>query len=186
LRCVQRYRFGDGARRCGGFDSCPGLHDPLVSQIALTFANQIDCGILDNILAEALSTALAARIIQRHVAPSAITLAPSRGLSRERLQRVREYVQAHLNDRLTLTDLAAVACLSPYHFSRSFKQAVGVGPRRYVAQCRLERAKTLIRRTNQPLAWVAQETGFTDQSHLTSVFHRETGLTPGRFRAAAR
>ena len=100
------------------------------------------------------------------------------------MQRVREYVEAHLGDRLTLADLAGVACLSPYHFSRSFKLALGIGPQRYVVQRRLERAKTLMRRTNQPLAWVAQEAGFADQSHLTSVFRRETGMTPGRFRAA--
>jgi len=101
------------------------------------------------------------------------------GLSRERLQRVRDYIETHLDDRLTLTVLAEVACLSPYHFSRSFKQAVGIGPQRYVMRRRLERAKTLMRRTKQTLAAIAQETGFADQSHLTSIFRRETGLTPG-------
>jgi AraC family transcriptional regulator len=59
-----------------------------------------------------------------------------------------------------------------------------VGPRRYVMQRRLERAKTLMRRTNQPLAQIARGSGFSDQSHLTSVFRRETGVTPGQFRAA--
>jgi AraC family transcriptional regulator len=97
---------------------------------------------------------------------------------------VRDYIEAHLDDRLTLTDIAGVACLSPYHFSRSFKEAAEVGPQRYVLQRRLERAKTLIRRTNQPLVWIAQEAGFADQSHLTSIFRREMGVTPGRFRAA--
>ena len=160
------------------------LRDPLVSQIALTIANQIDYGVVDNILADALSTALAVRIVRYYIEPSAIKLAPSSGLSRERLQRVREYIEAHLGDRLTLTDLAGVACLSPYHFSRSFKLGLGIGPQRYVMQRRLERAKTLIRRTNQPFAWVAGEAGFADQSHLTCVFRRETGVTPGQFRAA--
>ena len=83
-----------------------------------------------------------------------------------------------------MTDLAEVACLSPYHFSRSFKQAVGVGPQRYVMQRRIDRAKTLMRRTKQPLAMIAQEAGFSDQSHLTSIFRRETGVTPGRYRVA--
>ena len=159
--------------------------DPLVSKILLTIANEIMAGFLDRILADALSTALAVRIVRRFVDPSKITLAPSNGLSRERLQRVYDYIEANLDDRLTLADLAGVACLSPYHFSRSFKQAVGVGPQRYVMQRRIDRAKTLIRRSNQPLALIAQEVGFTDQSHLTCFFRRETGTTPGRYRAAS-
>ena len=158
--------------------------DPLVSQIVLTIVQEMKGGFLDRVLADALNTALAVQIVRQFVEPSAIELAPSNGLSPERLQRVQDYVEANLDERLALTDLARVACLSPYHFSRSFKQTTGVGPQRYVIKRRLERAKTLMRRSNQPLALIAQEAGFSDQSHLTSIFHRETGLTPGRFRAA--
>ena len=157
--------------------------DSLVSQIVSTIAHEMQGGFLDRILVDALNTALAVRIVRQFVDPSKITLEPSKGLSRERLQRVRDYIEVHLDDRLSLADLAAVACLSPYHFSRSFKLALGVGPQRYVMQRRLERAKTLMRRTNQPLAWIAQEAGFSDQSHLTSIFRREMGKTPGRYRA---
>ena len=122
------------------------------------------------------------RIAQRFVGHLALPIA--KGLSPERLQRVRDYIEAHLDDDLSLTALADIACLSPFHFSRSFKEAAGVGLQRYVMQRRLERAKTLMRRTNQPLALIAQEAGFSDQSHLTSIFRRETGVTPGRYRAA--
>jgi AraC family transcriptional regulator len=167
-----------------GLQPQTAFHDLLVSQIVFTIANEIDRGFFDQILADALNTALAVRIVRQFVDPSKITLAPSNGLSRERLQRVRDYIEARLDDRLTLLDLAGVACLSPYHFSRSFKQAVGVGPQRYVMERRIERAKTLMRRTSQPLAWIALEVGFTDQSHLTAIFSREIGMTPGRFRAA--
>ena len=117
------------------------INDPLVSQIVSTLAHEMESGFLDHILVDALNTALAVRIVRHFVDPSKITLAPSNGLSRERLQRVCDYIEAHLDDRLTLADLAGVACLSPYHFSRSFKQAVGVGPQRYVMQRRIERAK---------------------------------------------
>lgn len=160
------------------------VDDPLISRIALTIVSDIEGGFLDHVLADALNTALAVRIIRLFVDRSAINLAPSNGLSRERLKRVCDYIEEHLDNRLTLTEIAGVACLSPYHFSRSFKQAVGVGPQRYVMQRRIERAKTLMRRTNQPLALIAQEVGFTDQSHLTSLFRREMGITPGRYRAA--
>ena len=158
--------------------------DPLISQIAVTLANEADSGFVNGILADALSTALAVQVLRCFVDPSSLSLEPSNGLSRERLKRVLDYVEAHLDDRLTLTDLAGIACLSPYHFSRSFKQAVGVGPQRYVMRRRLERAKTLMRTTNRPLATIAQDAGFVDQSHLTSMFRRETGVTPGRYRAA--
>jgi AraC family transcriptional regulator len=99
------------------------------------------------------------QITRRFADQSALMLEPSNGLSRERLKRVRDYIEAHLDDRLTLTDLAKVACLSPYHFSRSFKQSIGVGPQRYVIQRRLERAKAMIRWTNQPIAEIAQQVG---------------------------
>jgi len=160
------------------------LNNALISQLVLTIANEMEGGFLDHILADALNTALAVQITRLCGDPTAISLEPSNGLSRERLKRVYDYIETHLDDRLTLTDLARVACLSPYHFSRSFKQSVGVGPQRYVMHPRVERAKALMRRTDQPLALIAQAVGFADQSHLTSVFRREIGVTPGHFRAA--
>jgi AraC family transcriptional regulator len=160
------------------------LNDALISQLVSTIANELEGGFLDQILADTLNMALAVQMMRLCGDPTAINLAPANGLSRERLKRVYEHIEAHLNDRLTLTDLAGVACLSPYHFSRSFKQAVGVGPQRYVMRRRVERAKRLMHRSNQPLALIAQEAGFTDQSHLTAIFRREIGVTPGQFRAA--
>jgi AraC family transcriptional regulator len=170
----------------GGVHLVPkyNLYDPLISQLVSTIANEMEGGFLDHILADALNTALAVQITRLCGNPTAVALEPSNGLSRERPQRVRDYVEAHLDDRLTLADLAGAACLSSYHFSRSFKQAVGVGPQRYVMHRRVERAKALMRRTDQPLALIAQEVGFADRSHLTSVFRREIGVTPGHFRAA--
>ena len=165
-----------------GFEPLPCFHDSLLGQIAATLAQEVEGGFADRILVESLGTALCIRLARRFVGH--LPLPTSKGLSRERLQRVRDYVEAHLDDDLSLTVLADISCLSPYHFSRSFKQAIGMGPQRYVKERRIERAKTLMRRTHQPLASIALEAGFTDQSHLTSVFRRATGMTPGRFRAA--
>jgi AraC family transcriptional regulator len=164
------------------FEYLGGLQDPLLSQIVTALAQESEGGFADRILIESLSTALCIRIARRFV--GCLPLPTSHGLSPERLRRVRDYIEAHLDEELSLTVLADIACLSPYHFSRSFKQAAGVGPQRYVMQRRFERAKTLLRRTHQPLAQIAVDAGFTDQSHLTSIFRREIGTTPGRFRAA--
>ena len=164
------------------FEFHVSLQDPLLRQLVTTLADETEGGFADRVLVESLGTALFVRLAWHFVGH--LSLPTSGGLSPERLQRVRDYVEAHLDDDLSLTVLADIACLSPYHFSRSFMQTTGVGPHRYVIQRRIERAKRLLRQTGQPLALVAQEAGFADQSHLTQMFRREMGVTPGRFRAA--
>ena len=164
------------------FEHLYPLQDPLLSQIVKSLAEEIEDGFADRILVESLGTALCIGIARHFIGHLPLPTS-NKGLSPERLRRVRDYVEAHLDDDLSLTVLADIACLSPYHFSRSFKEAAGVGPQRYVIQRRLERAKTLLCRTKEPLALIAQEAGFADQSHLTSIFRREMGVTPGRFRA---
>jgi AraC family transcriptional regulator len=164
------------------FEFHVSLQDPLLSQLVSTLADETEGGLADRVLVESLGTALFIRLTRHFVGH--LPLPTSNGLSPERLQRVRDYVEAHLDDDLSLTVLADIACLSPYHFSRSFKRAAGVGLQRYVIQRRLERAKRLLRQTHLPIALIAQEAGFADQSHLTQIFRREIGVTPGRFRAA--
>jgi AraC family transcriptional regulator len=164
-----------------GFEFVYPLQDPLLAQIVTSLAQEVEGRFADSILVQSLSTALCIGVAQHFV--GRLRLPTSKGLSPERLQRVRDYVEAHLDEDLSLTVLADIACLSPYHFSRSFKQAVGVGPQRYVIQRRIERAKTLLRQTREPLALIALEAGFSNQSILTTIFHREMGVTPGRFRA---
>jgi AraC family transcriptional regulator len=164
------------------FDFLFPLQDPLLSQIVTTVVQEIDGGFADTILVESLGTALCIGVARHFLGH--LPLPTSNGLSPERLRRVRDYVEAHLDDDLSLTVLADIACLSPYHFSRSFKHAAGVGPHRYVILRRIERAKRMLRQTHQPLAMIAQHAGFADQSHLTQIFRREIGVTPGRYRAA--
>jgi AraC family transcriptional regulator len=174
------------AEACGrcvlGIEPILPFEDPLIAQIVRTLAAEMDGGPASRLLVDGLSTVLAVQVVRRFV-----RLQPpraDRGMSRERLRRVLDYVEAHLDEELTLAELADVACLSPWHFSRRFKQAMGVGPQRYTAQRRVERAKALMRRSDQTLAGIAASVGFADQSHFTEVFRRETGTTPGRFRAA--
>jgi len=115
--------------------------------------------------------------------------ARSRGpgaMSALRVARVREWVMAHLAEPFGLAEMAAVACLSPYHFSRSFKAATGLSPRAFAQACRIERARHLLADTQMPVAAVAQACGFSDQSHFTTSFVRATGTTPGRFRRVHR
>src|SRR6516164_6083384 len=118
---VTYHNFADDLLRGGtvSLERRTNVDDPFISRIALSIVGDMEGGFLDHVLADALNTALAVRIARLFVNPSAINLAPSNGLSRERLQRVCDYIEEHLDDRLTFTEIAGIACLSPFHFSRS-------------------------------------------------------------------
>ena len=106
----------------------------------------------------------------------------ARGLD-QRMARVCDYIEAHLGEKLELAEMAAVACLSPFHFLRSFKAIIGDTPHQYVVRRRVERAKAMIVGSQLPLADVAYAVGFSSQAHMTSAFKAAYGTTPAKFRA---
>ncbi len=110
--------------------------DPLLRQLARGLVEEVGQGPMDRLLADSLMAALAMRVAQRSGPPQ-----PGPDLPPPRLGRVLDYIEAHLTQDLSLAELAGIACLSPCHFSRSFKQAVGTGPQRYTVQRRVARAK---------------------------------------------
>jgi AraC family transcriptional regulator len=102
-------------------------------------------------------------------------------LPRQALQAVEEYIHAHLDQSISLAELAAVAHLSEFHFARLFKQTTGLPPHQFVIHQRIERAKRLITAGRLSLAQIAIEVGFSDQSQFTRHFKRLVGVTPKRF-----
>lgn len=103
-------------------------------------------------------------------------------LSAMQLRRVLLFVEQNLDDDLSLATLAAVAGLSASHFARRFKAALGEAPHRYVLARRVNGAKRLLLESDLPLAEIAAETGFSSQAHLTGIFGRTVGMTPGAYR----
>src|SRR5262249_39853333 len=111
--------------------------------------------------------------------PLAEPLAPSHGgLPPVVTQRICEYIESHLDQKIGLEALAAIAGLSIYHFARAFHQSVGSPPHSYLLGRRLERAERMLRETRLPLSEIAVATGFSDQSHLARHFRRRTGVSP--------
>lgn len=105
-----------------------------------------------------------------------------RGLSQAALQRIDEYIEAHLDSALEIDELAAIVRMSSSHFTRSFHKSTGVTPHRYVVQNRVMRARELLGSTALPLTEIALVTGFSDQSHFSRRFHELVGVPPGAFR----
>lgn len=91
-----------------------------------------------------------------------------------------DYLHSHFDQPITLDDIAALTHFSPYHFLRVFKNAMGLTPHAYLTQLRVDAARRRLS-AGQPLAQVATETGFVDQSHFTRSFKRITGVTPGQY-----
>lgn len=106
----------------------------------------------------------------------------SGGLPAFRLRKVLAYIEGHLAEDLKLGELAEVAGMSKYHFSRLFKEAVGVPPYRYVVQQRVEAVRRLLLQTDLSVAQIALRTGFSSQSHLSTAFREHTGTTPAALR----
>jgi AraC-like DNA-binding protein len=108
------------------------------------------------------------------------------GLPPSVLRRVREYIDAHLENNVSLEKLAGIAGLSISYFARAFKQSQGAAPHDYLMRRRLHRALELLAGTDLPLSAIAHGLGFSDQSHFARRFRQHFGVTPSRYRWSTR
>jgi AraC family transcriptional regulator len=104
------------------------------------------------------------------------------GLPIARLRKVEDYVRAHLAESISIETLAELVELSPFHFSRVFKQSTGMTPLQFVIRERMLQAQQLIRETSHSLIEIALEVGYTSPSHFAQVFRRTVGMAPKEFR----
>ena len=133
--------------------------------------------------ADTLSTALAVHYVNHYGRAVTFDLPTGQSLERQRLGQVIDYIEACLTDDIALDDLALVAGLSKFHFSRLFKLAFGLTPYRYLMKRRVERAAGVLQQagTQLTIAQVAHDFGFADQSHFTRVFKQVKHMTPKQF-----
>ena len=91
------------------------------------------------------------------------------------------HIEEHLAGPIPLATLAQVARLSPYHFSRAFKQTFGIPPHRFHTHRRIERAKSLLADPEVSVTWVGMALGFSETSVFSTAFRRVAGVTPTQF-----
>ena len=124
---------------------------------------------------DCLGIALAAHLLGSQHAPARLP----RGLSKPQLRRLMEYIDAHLDQNLSLERLAAVADVSPSHLKTLFRRSTGFPVHQYVVQRRVERARRLLLQDELSASQVALEAGFSHQSHMARCMRRVLGVTPG-------
>jgi transcriptional regulator GlxA family with amidase domain len=115
-------------------------------------------------------------------APTQRALEQKGGLSPSKLSRAKKLLVEKSSQDIPLADIARECGLSRQYFTKSFKATLGVTPHRWLQQYRIKKAKDLLQTTSYPIADIAIECGFADQSHFTRVFVSLTGGTPAAWR----
>lgn len=135
------------------------------------------CG---RVFAESLSTALLAYLLRD--LPGGPGPSTARGrLSSGQARRVRDYIEGHLTDDLSLSDLAAEVHMSPRRFTEAFRFAFDSSPHQYILRRRVGAAMERLARGSDSLETIAEEVGFSSASHLSRAFRRLTGSAPRRY-----
>ncbi|MDR6448679.1 helix-turn-helix domain-containing protein [Paraburkholderia sp. 22099] len=151
------------------------MRDPRFQHLAWALHAELEADdASDPLYAESLCTAMVVRLIG-----GAPTLDDKRRtLAPKTAARVIEFIEAHLDQRLTLTELAALADLSVPHFKVLFRETLGVPVHQYVVRRRVERARTLLLEGRLSASRIALDTGFAHQSHMAHWMGRLLGVTP--------
>ena len=148
------------------------LRDPQIEHIAWALHADRQAGHpAGPMYAESLGQALAVHLLARHRSQAA----PLQGLTKRQLQRVTEHIEAHLDQDLSMAQLAQVAGISASHLKSQFKRSTGLPVHAYVVRRRVERARGLLLRGDLSRSQIALEAGFSHQSHMLRCMRRVLG-----------
>lgn len=160
-----------------------GVTDPaLVALLQALLAETFAGGTAGRLFADGMATALAAQLLRLH---GRLEPVAKGGLPRHKLRLLTEFIDAHLDHPIGVDELAGLAGLSPFHFSRVFRQSTGSTPHRFVMDRRLDRARALLALPDRGVAAVAAACGFADQAHLARLFRQRFGIAPSQLRGHA-
>ena len=157
--------------------------DPLIFGIGWGLKTELESGGLNGTLyVDALKNALSLHLLRQYCAQKPKLRDFAGGLEPSQLQIVIDYINDYLNRDLHLGELANLVHMSPYYFTRLFKQSTGIAPHQYVTKCRIEKAQLLLKQPEFSIAYISQQVGFKDQSHFSKTFCKIVGLNPKKYR----
>lgn len=158
------------------------LFDPLVQQISFALKTSLEIdGNNSSLYADSIAHALVVHLLSRYSTNSHQIKTIIGGFTQQQWKQIANFIDANLDKNISLTELAAIVNLSPYHFAHLFKKSTNTSPHQYLIHCRIERAKQLIVMGNLSLAAIAQIVGFASQGHFTYHFKRLVEVTPKVF-----
>ena len=131
---------------------------------------------------DSLANVLAVHLLRNHATTRPPVPVYKGGLPQHQLLVILDYIDTYLDRDIKLGDLAQLVGMSQFHFGRLFKQSLGLSPYQYLLQQRVERAKKLLKQSDQSIADIALECGFSNHSHLNRTFRKLTQMTPKAYR----
>lgn len=156
-----------------------GQCDPVIARIGFALMQELNMpGLGDRLYIEALSTQLLIHLLRSYNVCAVSRNLDSQTIFDRNLQPAIDFIQAHLNEKLSTREIASTVHLTPFYFSRIFKRQYRVSPHQYVIQQRIEAAQQLLKDPELTLMDIARRVGFVDHSHLTRYYKRLTGKTP--------
>jgi len=159
------------------------LTDANIMAVLLAMTNDLNSGSpAGRLYGESLANALAVYLLKRYAVRGYKPVAYRGGLQAYRLRRVLDYIGANLTADLSLSELAAVAGMSPHYFAELFRRSTGQAPHRYVLLQRIERARQGLADSKCSVLEVGLDAGFQNSSHFARVFRKFVGISPSRFR----
>jgi AraC family transcriptional regulator len=161
----------------------PRVKDIATQRIVGLLLQELEAGAPSGRLyAESLAHALGVRFLQTEAIQNHRFISRASELPPWIFRRVKEKMEAGLHADLSLADIASESGYSRTHFLRMFRASTGMTPHQYLMILRVDRAKDLLANRNANLIDIATICGFSSQSHLTTVFRRQVGLTPANYR----
>ena len=159
------------------------LTDQNIRAVLLAMTTDLDSGSpAGRLYGESLANALAVYLLTRYAVCRYTPIAYRSGLPAYRLRRVLDYIGDNLAKDISLSELAAVAGMSPHYFAEIFKNSTGYAPHRYVLLQRIELAKRELSDAKWSIVEVGLHSGFQNASHFARIFRKFVGISPSRFR----
>lgn len=160
--------------------------DPVLTAMMATLEHELNEGGLGgHLYVEALKNQLCIHILRRYAKTRFREYRSSGRLSSAQCRLLTHYVEDHIDQNISLAELAGELQLNVFSFIRKFQAEFNCPPHAYVIKRRIEHAKRLLASQDLPLKVVAASCGFSDQSHMTRWFRKTLNLTPSEYRSSA-